>query len=135
MIALEWADINLPKRQLCVQRSEWDGHVTSPKSGRLRHIPLTTRLAKALRDHRHLRSPRVLSSKDGAGLTRKEVRSWVRRAARRAQVQNDTVHVLSAHVLFAPGDARGSSACHPGVGGARQSLDDAAVHASESSGD
>ena len=31
MIALEWADIDLGKRQMCVQRSEWDGHVTSPK--------------------------------------------------------------------------------------------------------
>ena len=94
MIALKWADINLAKRQLCVQRSEWDGHVTSPKGGRLRHIPLTTRLARALRDHRHLRSPRVLTNKEGAGLTRKDVRACVRRAARRAQVQNDTVHIL-----------------------------------------
>ena len=61
MIALEWADIDLAKRQMCIQRSEWDGHVTSPKGGRLRYIPLTVRLATALREHRHLRSPRVLS--------------------------------------------------------------------------
>ena len=94
MIALEWADINLAKRQLCVQRSEWDGHVTSPKGGRLRYIPLTVRLAKVLHEHRHLRSPRVLTNKEGEGLTRKDVRAWVRRAARRAQVQNDTVHIL-----------------------------------------
>ena len=94
MIALEWADIDLGKRQMCVQRSEWDGHVTSPKGGRLRYIPLTVRLTAALREHRHLRSPRVLSNKDGEGLTRKIVRSWVRRAALRVQVQNDGVHVL-----------------------------------------
>ena len=49
MIALEWTDIDLAKRQLCVQRSNWDGHVTVPKGGRLRYIPLTVRLARALR--------------------------------------------------------------------------------------
>ena len=39
MIALEWGDIDLAKRQLCVQRSDWDGHVTTPKGGRLRYVP------------------------------------------------------------------------------------------------
>ena len=56
MIGLEWSDVDLGKRQLCVQRSEWQGHVTAPKGGRLRYVPLTTRLATALREHRHLRS-------------------------------------------------------------------------------
>ena len=65
-----------------------------PKGGRLRYIPLTVRLAKVLHEHQHLRSPRVLTNKEGKGLTRKDVRAWVRRAARRAQVQNDTVHIL-----------------------------------------
>ena len=41
MMALEWSDIDLAKRQLCVQRSDWKGHVTVPKSGRLRYVPLT----------------------------------------------------------------------------------------------
>ena len=49
MMALEWADIDLDKRQLCVARSEWKGHVTMPKGGRLRYVPLTRRLAEALR--------------------------------------------------------------------------------------
>ena len=29
-------DIDLGKRQVCVQRSDWQGHVTVPKGGRLR---------------------------------------------------------------------------------------------------
>ena len=94
MIALEWADIDLGTRQLCVQRSSWDGHVTAPKGGRLRYIPLTVRLAKALREYRHLRSPLVLCDDRGEGLNRKVVRGWVRRAARLAHVQHDGVHVL-----------------------------------------
>ena len=94
MIALEWADIDLGKRQMCVERADWDGHVTTPKGGRLRYIPLTLRLAQALRGHRHLRCPLVLCHEDGHGLNRNVVLGWVRRAARRVQVQNSGVHVL-----------------------------------------
>src|SRR5439155_8078094 len=38
IIALEWNDVDLAKRQLCVQRSELRGHVTTPKGGRLRYV-------------------------------------------------------------------------------------------------
>ena len=33
MKALEWLDVDLNKRQLCVQRSDWEGHITAPKGG------------------------------------------------------------------------------------------------------
>jgi integrase len=33
MMAMEWADVNLAKRQLTVARSEWKGHVTATKVG------------------------------------------------------------------------------------------------------
>ena len=46
MIALQWADVDLSKRQLCVQRSDWHGQVTTTKNGRLRYIPLTNRLTR-----------------------------------------------------------------------------------------
>jgi integrase len=49
IIGLEWGDVDFAKRQLCVQRSEWRGHVTVPKGGRVRHVPMTVRLASALR--------------------------------------------------------------------------------------
>ena len=35
MMALEWTDIDFAKRQLTVARSEWKGHVTMPKGGRI----------------------------------------------------------------------------------------------------
>jgi len=73
MIALEWRDVDLGKRQLCVQRSDWNGQVTTPKGGRLRYVPLTIRLAAAFRDHRHLRSPNVRCQDDGRPLTRQMV--------------------------------------------------------------
>src|SRR5712691_10723397 len=83
IIALEWSDVDLRKRQLCIQRSDWRGHVTVPKGGRLRYVPLTVRLAAALRDHRHLRAPRVVCQRDGAHLTHNMVAETVRRAVRR----------------------------------------------------
>jgi integrase len=55
MVALEWRDIDFVKDQVCVQRSAWKGQVGSTKGGRLRHVPLTARLAAALREHRHPR--------------------------------------------------------------------------------
>ena len=94
MMALEWKDVDFRKRQLTVQRSDWKGHVTTPKSARLRYIPLTVRLEAALRDHRSLKAVRVLCSDNGGPLTQREVQGLVRRAARRANLDNVGVHVL-----------------------------------------
>ena len=94
MLALERQDVDLIKRQLCVERSDWEGYITVPKGGRLRYVPLTVRLAAALREHRHLSSTRVLCQPDGSPLTRKTVQSWMRRVTRRARVTGNGVHVL-----------------------------------------
>jgi integrase len=93
MIALEWSDVDLAKRQLCVRRSDWNGQVSAPKSGRIRYVPLTLRLVGAFRQHRHLRSTRVLHHDDGTALTRQQVQYRVKRAAQRASVR-EGVHVL-----------------------------------------
>jgi integrase len=90
IMALEWSNVDLKKRQLCVAQSEWKGHVTAPKGGRLRYVPLTRRLAEALNGARHLRGPRVLCDRDGTSVTQKVVQLTVRRAARRANVQGFT---------------------------------------------
>lgn len=92
-MALERADVDLNKRQLCVARSDWKGHVTMPKGGRLRYVPLTKRLTEALRGFRHLRSPRVLCLEDGSPLTQKVVRGLVIRPSRRVKVKAG-VHIL-----------------------------------------
>ena len=94
MMALEWTDVDLSRRQLSIRRSEWKGKVTVPKGGRSRRIPMTTRLAEALRTHRHLRSPRVLCEADGQPLTQNMVRGRVRKAARKANLAQEGVHIL-----------------------------------------
>jgi integrase len=94
MIGLEWGDVDLTKRQMCVQRSEWRGHVTVPKGGRLRYVPMTARLASALREHRHLKSQRVLCLGDGSPLTQDVVGEYVRKAGRQARVPASGAHRL-----------------------------------------
>jgi integrase len=74
-------------RQLCIRRSDWNRQVTTPKGGRLRHVPLTRRMAAALSDHRHLRSARVLCQEDNEQLTRQIVQTRAKRPARKAGVQ------------------------------------------------
>jgi integrase len=93
IMALEWSDVDLAKRQLCVARSEWKGHVTAPKGGRVRFVPMTTRLAEALKRSRHLRGARVVCDSTGQPLSQKMVQVTVRRVARRAKVKAG-VHLL-----------------------------------------
>ena len=78
MMALEWRDVDLERRQLWVRRSAWRGHVTAPKGGQPRCVTMTRRLTAALRSHGHLRSPRVLCECDGRPLTQKRVQILVR---------------------------------------------------------
>jgi integrase len=94
MVALEWRDIDFTKGQMCVQRSAWKGQVASTKGGRLRYVPMTRRLATALREHRHLRGPRVLYQDDGSPLTEGIVQGFIRRAAQRAELFNNGPHML-----------------------------------------
>jgi integrase len=94
MIALEWSDVNFARRQLCIQRADWRGHVTSPKGGRLRHVPMTARLAATLHGNRHLRGKRVLCQDDASPVTQDMVGDHVRRAARKAGVPVSGTHRL-----------------------------------------
>ncbi|MEZ5417453.1 MAG: tyrosine-type recombinase/integrase [Vicinamibacterales bacterium] len=140
MIALEWADVDLVNRQVCVRRSDWNGQVTTPKGGRLRHVPLTRRLAAALAEHRHLRSARVLLQDDGQPLTRQIVQTRAKRAARRAGLAEGMkpglggVHILRhsfcSHLAMRGGAGAGDS----GAGRAQGSGDDPALHAPEPGG-
>jgi integrase len=94
ILALEWRDIDLHARRLTVQRSDWHGHVTVPKGGRSRCLPMTQRLTSALKASRHLRSERVLSLPDGAPMTRDRVIKAIRSSQRVAAVPEAGVHVL-----------------------------------------
>jgi integrase len=98
-IGLEWTDVDLRRRSLHVQRSSWNGHVTLPKGGRSRRLPLTERLEVALRAHRHLVGPRVLYCEDGASPTNKVVRMWMQKAQRRAGLPATGAYHLLRHTF------------------------------------
>jgi len=93
IVALQWADLKHERGQICVRHSDWRGQLTTPKNGKTRFVTMTVRLAAALRQHRHLRSGRVLCKDDGQPLTRQGAWSRVRYAARRADLPTG-VHIL-----------------------------------------
>jgi integrase len=93
IVALEWRDVDLAARRLTVERSDWLGHVGVPKGGRSRQLPMTQRLASALKKARHLRSDRVLAVEDGSPMTRDRVIKAIRAAQRVAGIGRG-VHIL-----------------------------------------
>ncbi len=95
VLGLEWPDVDFGRGYLTVQRAVWREHVTLPKGGRSRRLPLTTRLALALKGHRHLAGQRVLVGEGGAALCRADLRSWMMQAQRRAGLEaNGLLHIL-----------------------------------------
>jgi integrase len=109
IIALEWADVDLEKRQLTVRQSDWRSHVTVPKGGRIRHVPLSGRLVEALGKYRHKRSKRVVCQKDGSALTQAMVRNDVERPARQLNLfsgVHQLRHRFCSHLAMAGVPAR-----------------------------
>ena len=94
IVGLEWGDVDLHARRLSVQRSNWCGHVTVPKGGRSRLLPMTLRLTNALKASRHLRGPQVLCLSDGTPTTRDRVIKAIRASQRVAGLPQAGVHVL-----------------------------------------
>lgn len=92
--ALEWTSIDFRRRLLTVERSEYRGHVTLPKHDKIRQVPMTKRLAEALRDHRHQQGPRVLYKDQLEALTRDTLRDWLKAACREAGLRYRSPHCL-----------------------------------------
>ena len=125
IIALEWRDVELGARRLTVQRSEWLGHVTVPKGGRSRQLPMTQRLTAALKAARHLRSDRVLCLADGSPITRDRVIKAIRGAQRVAGIDQG-VHILR-HTFCSHLAMKGAHcAGHQELGGHADAVNDAA---------
>ncbi len=96
IIALEQPDVDLKRGYLTVRRSEWEGHVSSPKGRRDRKVRLTARLKAALQANWHMRGDRVLWREDGfPGVTQVLLAKWMCRAQRRAGLKvTGGIHIL-----------------------------------------
>ena len=92
--ALEWGDVDLKTRQLCVQRAVWQGHVEAPKGGWLRYVPLTKRLTAALQVARHLRGALIFCDRVGVALNPNIIANHVNHAAQAAKLKHRGIHVL-----------------------------------------
>jgi integrase len=96
IIALEQTDVDLKRGVLNVRQSEWEGHLSLPKSGRGRRVVLTERLAAALAKNRHLRGARVLWREESEGkVTQVLLAKWMRRLQRKAGLkETGQLHIL-----------------------------------------
>ncbi|MDB4976879.1 MAG: phage integrase family site specific recombinase [Myxococcaceae bacterium] len=101
ILALEWGDLDLGvgTSSMMVTRNVWHDnesseHVGSPKGGRMRRVPMTDRLRRALLAHRSLRSTRVFCKEDGSGLTPGQLEVALRVTCSRARMRQIGWHVL-----------------------------------------
>ena len=96
IIALEQTDVDLKRGVLNVRQSEWEGHLSLPKSGRGRRVVLTERLAAALAKNRHLHGARVLWREESEGkVTQVLLAKWMRRLQRKAGLkETGQLHIL-----------------------------------------
>ena len=95
---LEWPCVKLDRNVLVIDKKDWHGVVELPKSGRTREVPMTARLAAALKAHKHLRGLRVLYGESDEGkktVTERIMRNWIMSAEKRAGMyETGRVHIL-----------------------------------------
>jgi integrase len=104
LLALEWADLDLLRGRMVVRRSAVEGVVDTPKSGRIREIPLNERARTVLRAHRHLRGELVFCQEDGSMLTDGQIKWPLYRIRRRADIMDvawhDLRHTFASHLAM-----------------------------------
>ncbi len=94
LLALRWEDVDLVASRIDVRQSVWQGHITTPKSGKTRHVPMSPQLRDVLAAHRHLRGPYVFCNDDGSMLSKDQVRRTVQKACKKAGLRAAGWHML-----------------------------------------
>ncbi len=94
LLALRWEDVDLKTGLLRVRQSVTRGHVTEPKSGKGRDVPLSDDALSAFKEQRHLRGPLVFCDQDGQMLVKTECKWPLWRACQRAGLRRIGWHVL-----------------------------------------
>ena len=62
LLALQWGDVDWRGKFIEVRRASWEGHVSTPKSGKGRRVDLSDSLAGILSEHRRKLSAEVLKA-------------------------------------------------------------------------
>lgn len=96
IIALEQAQCDTKLKQLRIEFSEWNGHLTATKGMERRTVPMTDRLCDAIKAHRHLRGTRLLIGDRGGIASKNTLRGWMEQVQRAAGIADASgeLHVL-----------------------------------------
>jgi integrase len=94
ILALRWENLDLGRGQVQVMHTNWRGKIGSPKGGKERVVPLTSRLLAAIKGQRHLRGPLVFCRDDGATWTNTTMRAGIKRQEKRGGLRITGWHVL-----------------------------------------
>jgi integrase len=94
VLALRWQDVDLVAGRIVVKQNYVRGEIGTPKSGKMREIPLSDDLKAALTAHRHLRGQYVFCDMDGKLLTKGECKHPLWSACKKAGLRLIGWHVL-----------------------------------------
>ena len=95
IISLRQNDVDLPRLQIEVRFTSWQGVEDSPNGGRSRVVDTTDALQKALTANRHLRGERVPHQDDGEQVDENKLQRWMETATRRAGLDvTRSLHIL-----------------------------------------
>lgn len=110
MLGLRWTDINFVANEIVLSNAVWRGKTKGTKSNKVRRIPITPELKKALTSHQHLQSPKVLvsdySQKRESALTANGIKYWMASILRGAKIDSNRAlhklrHTFAAHLVQA----------------------------------
>ncbi len=94
MCELRWRDVDLKAGRVVIRRSYYRGHVTTPKGGRQREIPLSPKTLDLLRDLRHLKGELVFCKDDGGRHIHRRADVALKRCCRYAGMREIHWHTL-----------------------------------------
>ncbi|MCZ7586948.1 MAG: tyrosine-type recombinase/integrase [Deltaproteobacteria bacterium] len=92
LCALQWRDVDFQAGKLIIQRSLWHGIEGTPKSHRIREVPLHPRLETTLKALEKEKTTKYVFSKNGKPLTRNSCRKPFARICAAAGVEELRLH-------------------------------------------
>lgn len=106
IFALHWREVDFDARQITVKHTEWRGGLVSPKSGKVRVVPMAADLVAALRRWREeSRGALVFAGRDGrimrrTGNANRALERALSRAGLRHVRFHDLRHTFASHLVL-----------------------------------